>query len=143
MNKNIIKFSLISFFSLVAGYLLSAISFVGRIGIGLFYQQYRFLKVWWKGAFFVFVAWSVIWAIQYMLRKKISVKKSNIVLGISIIMAFAGLFYSYLDFRHTLSHRWLGERFHLGVYLFWIGWIAITISVSMERGMIEKEKDPG
>ncbi|CAA9510987.1 MAG: hypothetical protein AVDCRST_MAG96-2457, partial [uncultured Segetibacter sp.] len=39
----------LAFFSVITGYLLSAISLVGRAGISLFYTQYQFLKTWWQG----------------------------------------------------------------------------------------------
>lgn len=61
------------------------------------------------------------------------------------MIAVAGIYFSYLDFRRTLSHRWLGERFHLGVYLFWVGWIAITIFCALQKqpsaGVDEIESD--
>ena len=128
MNKrDTITFLVLTFFSIVAGYLLSAISWVGRIGIGLFYHEYKFLKVWWKGALIVFVVWMIVWLVQSVLRKKLTASGRNLMHGIFLMLAIAGMYFSFSDFRHTISHRWLGERFHLGVYLFWIVWIGITI----------------
>ena len=46
-----------------------------------------------------------------------------------MLIAVAGLYFSYHDFRNTLSHKLLGEGFHLGVYLFWLGWIGISIGL--------------
>ena len=106
---------------------------VGKAGISLFYTQYQFLKSWWKGALLVFIAWMGVFLIQSILHRRVSKKTSNVVVTVSLIIAIIGMFYSYSDFRNTLSHRWLGERFHLGVYLFWLGWIAITIFVALER----------
>lgn len=123
----------LSFFSIIAGYLLSAISFIGRAGISLFYTQYTFLKTWWKGALLVFIAWIVLFIFQSYVFKKVNRKTLNIVQTALMMIAITGLYFSYSDFRKTLSHRWLGERFHLGVYLFWLGWIAITIFVAMKR----------
>ncbi len=128
MNKrDTITFLVLTFFSIIAGYLLSAISWVGRIGIGLFYHEYKFLKVWWKGALIVFVVWMIVWLVQSVLRKKLTSSARNLMHSIFLMIAIAGLYFSFSDFRHTISHRWLGERFHLGVYLFWIVWIGITI----------------
>ncbi len=130
MNKrDTITFLVLTCFSILAGYLLSAISLVGRIGIGLFYHEYRFLKVWWKGALIAFVVWMIIWIVQSVFRKKLTISGRNLMHSIFLIVAVAGLYFSFSDFRHTISHRWLGERFHLGVYLFWIVWIGITIYV--------------
>lgn len=128
-RKQTITLIATAFFSIISGYLLSAISLVGRVGIGLFYQQYRFLKIWWKGALLVFAVWSFVWIFQLLVRKKINVVRANVLHSIFLILGIVGMYFSYNDFSHTISHRWLGERFHLGVYLFWSGWLALTISV--------------
>lgn len=120
-------FLLIICFSMISGYLLSSISLVGRVGIGLFYHEYKFLKVWWKGGVLVFIVWLLVWWLQVFLKKKIKDSTMRLLHSIFLIIAMAGLFFSYNDFRTTIAHRWLGERFHLGVYLFWIGWIMITV----------------
>lgn len=122
----------LALFSILAGYLLSAISFVGKAGISLFYQQYQFFKIWWKAALLVFSIWIVLFIIQTFLYKKVRKATFTMVSVIFLIAAIAGLFFSYADFRRSLSHRWLGERFHLGIYLFWLGWIAISVFVLSE-----------
>lgn len=128
MNKNNFFFiGSLAIFSMLTGYLLSSISFFGKIGIGLFYHQYKFLKVWWKGSLIVIFIWMVLFIAHELFKKRLS-KGSYVVFStISIVVALFGLYLSYADFRNDLSHRWLGERFHLGVYLFWIGWVAIVI----------------
>lgn len=137
MKRENILVILLAFFSLIAGYLLSAISFVGRASISLFYTQYQFLKTWWKGALLVFIVWIALFIIQSVLYKRASKKTSNIIQTALLIIAIAGLYFSYADFRNTVSHRWLGERFHLGVYLFWLGWIAIIIFLKLQRKPLE------
>lgn len=119
--------------SMIDGYLLSAISLVGRAGINLFYTQYVFLKTWWKGASLVFIVWMILFAIMTLLQKKLTRGASTIVQVVFIMIAVTGLYLSYLDFRNALSHRWLGERFHLGAYLFWLGWIAISVFVLLTK----------
>ena len=132
MTNNIIFRVILTFLALLTGYMLSAISLVGRIGIGLFYHEYRFLKDWWKGALLVYIIWNILFIVHALLRKRMKPSKYTIVSIISITLALIGLFQSFVDFRHTLSHRWLGEPFHLGVYLFWIVWVAIVIYVSWQ-----------
>lgn len=127
--------------SLLAGYLLSAISFVGRTGIDLFYTKYRFLKSWWKGALIVFIVWMLLLAVQTVLEKKVKKATSTIIQWALLTVAIAGLYMSYADFRNSLSHRWLGESFHLGVYLFWLGWIVITIFMLLKKEPL-KEAPP-
>lgn len=111
----------------VAGYVLSKASLVGRVGISLFYRQYKFLKVWWQAGLVVFFVWMLLFFLQGWAQRKLSAKRAKLVQIGTIVVAVAGLYFTYLDFRHTVSHRWLGERFHLGGYLFWIGWIIIGV----------------
>jgi hypothetical protein len=136
LKRNAVFILSLTIFSLLDGYLLSAISFVGRAGISLFYTEYQFLKSWWKGAILVFVVWMILFAIQSYLKRKSGNKKSNLISVVMILIAVAGLFFSYSDFRNSLSHRWLGERFHLGVYLFWLGCIVISIVVLMKKAVV-------
>ena len=143
MKKNLISISILTFLSALTGYLLSSISLVGRIGIGLFYHQYRFLKSWWKGALIVLCIWLLVFGILYLLRKKIKPSASNASMAISVVIALVGLYFTYNDFRHTLSHRWLGERFHLGVYLFWIVWIAISVKIWVMPARVEIGNNEG
>jgi hypothetical protein len=110
----------------VSGYVLSKASFVGRMGITLFYRQYRFLKVWWQAGLLVFTIWMILFFLQGMAQRRWS-SLAKWLHYAAIAVAVAGLYFTYQDFRNTTSHRWLGERFHLGGYLFWIGWIIISV----------------
>jgi hypothetical protein len=89
----------------------------------------------------VFIAWIALFIIQSILYKKAGKKTADIILTISLMTAVAGIYFSYSDFRNTLSHRWLGERFHLGVYLFWLGWIAITIFLAPKRKTVTPQDE--
>lgn len=125
MKRNLFFVLFLLVLSSISGYLLSKASLVGRIGINLFYKQYKFLKVWWQGALTVFTVLLVLFFIHWLINKKFTkAKLAHIVL---LLVAIAGLYFTYLDFRNTATHRWLGERFHLGAYLFWLGWISISI----------------
>ncbi|HVG40305.1 MAG TPA: hypothetical protein VM888_01745, partial [Chitinophagaceae bacterium] len=46
---------------------------------------------------------------------------------LALAVALIGLYLTYRDFRQSLSHRLMGERFHTGAYLFWLGWISIAL----------------
>lgn len=124
---------LLAIFSVIDGYLLSAISFVGKAGISVFYTQYQFLKTWWKGAILVFVVWMFLLAIQSFFNNRVNKATGGILQVALIIVALAALYLSYSDFSNSLSHRWLGERFHLGVYLFWLGWAIISIFLLLRK----------
>jgi len=111
---------------MIIGWTLSKASLVGKVGIHFLHREYAFLNSWWKGALFVWVVWLVLEIIQYRVWKR---NRRNINLTIQttfIFLAVLGLYYTYLDFR-TLSHGLLGDRFHIGGYLFWIGWCVISL----------------
>lgn len=119
--------------SLLAGYLLSKASFVGRAGISLFYQQYSFLKIWWQAGFLVFAVWMLLFFLQRWAVGKLTLSSLRIAYTGGIVFGLVGLYFTYQDFRHSLAHRWLGERFHLGAYLFWIGWILIGVFYLVQK----------
>lgn len=113
----------LGFLSVIAGYLLSKVSLVGRMGMSLFYREYNFLKSWWKGSLLLFIVLLTLFALHVWIQKKLPLATSNKIFMISVVLAVTGLYVSYDDFRHTISHHLLGERFHIGVYLFWLGWV--------------------
>lgn len=117
----------------LSGYLMSKASFIGRLGMTFVYKEYRFLKSWWKGALAVFVVWIVLLIIQTIVQKKLSKQTASIIHVVFILLALAGLYFTYSDFQHTTSHRWLKEKFHLGAYLFWLGWIFISVFCMVQK----------
>jgi hypothetical protein len=119
--------------SVIAGYLLSKASLVGKVGISLFYKQYKFLKVWWQGGLLIFAVWMLLFFLQGWVQRRSSLSRAKLVHTGAIVVALIGLYFTYQDFRNTLSHRFLGERFHLGGYLFWIGWIIISLFYLTEK----------
>lgn len=126
-RPTLVMICLLSTLSLVSGFLLSKASLVGRTGINLFYKEYRFLKVWWQGATLVFVALSVLFFVQGLVHEKMSPVTARVVQVTLLGVGLAGLFITYLDFTNTSAHRLLGEKFHLGAYLFWISWMIISL----------------
>ena len=97
------------------------------------YTEYKFLKTWWKGAVLVFAVWLILLMVQSAVQKRLSRSASNIVQLIFLLAALAGLYFSFTDFRDSISHRWLGTRFHNGVYLFWFGWIVISVYLLIKK----------
>ena len=112
--------------SVMSGYLLSKPSLVGKVGISLFYREYHFLRTWWKGGIVVFAVLMMLYFLQGMLHRRLVKKSAGLLHTGMIITGIIGMYFTYYDFRHTLSHRLLGERFHIGAYLFWIGWIIVS-----------------
>jgi len=112
--------------AVIAGWTLSKATIVGKVGIHVLHREYMFLNSWWKGALLVWSIWVVLEIIQYMVWKRYRRNINLAVQATFIFLAILGLFYTYLDFS-TFSHGLLGERFHIGGYLFWIGWCIISI----------------
>ena len=127
MNKKLISLNAILLpLAIIIGWTLSKASLVGKVGIHFLHREYAFLNSWWKGALFVWVVWLILEIIQYRVWKR---NRRNVNLALQatfIFLAVWGLYYTYLDFR-TLSHGLLGDRFHIGGYLFWIGWCVISV----------------
>lgn len=127
MNKKLITLNaLLVPLAIIIGWTLSKASLVGKVGIHFLHREYAFLNSWWKGALFVWVVWLILEIIQYRIWKR---NRRNVNLALQatfIFLAVLGLYYTYLDFR-KLSHGLLGDRFHIGGYLFWIGWCIISL----------------
>lgn len=117
----------------LSGYLMSKASFIGRLGMTFVYKEYGFLKTWWKGALAVFVVWMILLIIQAIVERKLSKQAAAIIHIIFILLALAGLYFTYSDFQHTTTHRWLKEKFHIGAYLFWLGWIIISVFCMVQK----------
>lgn len=118
---------ILAIMSAVSGYMMSSMSWIGRIGMTMFHKEYSFLKVWWQGALLVFGIWLIIFAGHSIVKKRVSKASALAANLISLIMAIGGLYFTYSDFRNDFSHGIMGEPFHVGFYLFWLGWIGISL----------------
>ncbi len=132
-KKSAIFISILAIMSAITGYMMSSMSWVGRIGMSVFYKEYSFLKVWWKGAILVFAVWLIIFIAHSIVKKRVS--KASALAGnlVSLIIAIGGLYFTYSDFRNDFSHGLMGEPFHIGFYLFWLGWISISLFFLAEK----------
>ena len=138
MKRTSFLLFILAILSAISGYLLSKASLVGKAGISMFYREYQFLKVWWQGALAVFVVLLIFVLIQGAIQRKAARGTANFIHIICILLALAGLYFTYNDFRHDLSHRLLGERFHLGAYLFWVGWMIISMFFLAQRKKVRR-----
>lgn len=125
---------------MLCGYLLSKSSLIGRTGINLFYKEYKFLKLWWQGALVVLLTWALLAVIFFITQRKASKQTFIVICAVMLILGAIGMYFTYYDFRHTLTHRLLGERFHLGAYIFWIVWMLISIYFLLEQKLIHEKK---
>ena len=127
--------------AIIIGWTLSKATIIGKVGIHLLHREYAFLNSWWKGALLVWGVWLVLEIIQYRIWKS-NRRNINLMLQATfILLAVLGLYFTYLDFR-TFSHGLLGDRFHIGGYLFWIGWCMISIYfIRLRNNEIETEEN--
>lgn len=140
-KRNFLLVAVLAGLALLSGYLMSKASLIGRLGMTYVYREYGFLKSWWKGALVVFIIWMVLLILQLIVEKKLSKQRAIIIHVVFILLALVGLYFTYSDFQHTTTHRWLKERFHIGAYIFWLGWIIISMFciVQKKEGIIEEK----
>jgi Na+/melibiose symporter-like transporter len=132
---------------LLSSYLISKISLIGKIGIAVFYKEYKWLRSGWKTFLFLFIAQLLIIGILYFLHRK-RPKKTTVYTAVGILaLAVIGLWFTYNDFLHTYSHRLLKERFHMGFYIFWLGMIGTCVfflvasALGRQRLVVETNED--
>ena len=118
-------------------YLISKISWIGKIGIATVHKEYRLLRSDWKTFLLLFTLQVILILLLGVIRKRPQ-KVTTLVASLLLMLGAFGLFLTFRDFIYTYTHRLLKERFHLGFYLFWIGWIGTCIFFLA----IKDKKDP-
>ncbi len=113
--------------SLLSGNLTAGVSLIGKIGISFFYQQFSFFQSWWQSSLVCLALMLIVGIVLYFIDRSVSGMKRKVVLIACFLFFLAGLYFTFRDFRTDLAHRWLGERFHVGVYLYWIGFGIISL----------------
>lgn len=127
MRRNIFFVLYLAVLSVISGWLMSRMSWIGRVGVNLMHKEYKFLKIWYEGGGVVFIVLLLFFVMQYLAQRKLPHIVAQGVHGLCLTVATIGLWATYSNFRTDLSHNLLRERFHLGAYLFWIGWISICM----------------
>ena len=113
--------------SLLSGWLMAHMSWIGRVGIRWMHREYSFLKVWYKGAAVVFAVLLGLHGIGALAKQYFSNGGARLYFIICLSLAAGGLYFTYLDFRRDFTHHILKENFHLGAYLFWAGWMSSSL----------------
>lgn len=119
--------------SLISAYLIAQMSWLGRIGISLFYTEYAILKSFWKVALILFSVQTLLLIILHTLYAFRKILALKIVSGITSISSLLGLAYAVYDFSETFSHRILKEKFHMGVYVFLVSVFCLSIFYFFSR----------
>ena len=107
--------------SIISSILISKMSFIGKIGVSTFYSQYAVFKTWWKTAFILFIIEFLLLLFLKIFKEKVSITFARILAFLLIIIGSIGAYLTYIDFT-TTSHKMMRFSFHLGFYLFWVGW---------------------
>ncbi len=113
--------------SMGSGYLMSRSSWIGKVGMTFFHKGYNLTKIWWQGAIAVFILQLVFFVLHVFINRRMHSVAAKAIHFLLFAAAAAGLFFTYDDFHHDLSHRLLGRHFHSGFYLIWIGWIVTSV----------------
>lgn len=119
-------------------YLISKISWIGKIGIATVHKEYRLLRSDWKTFLLLFTLQLILILLLSVIRTKRPQRVTTLVASLLLMAGAVGLFLTFRDFIYTYTHRLLKERFHLGFYLFWIGWIGTCVFFLV----LKDEKDP-
>ena len=133
MRRNLPFVIFLALLSALSGVLMSNMSWIGRVGVNLFHKEYRFLKTWYQGGGVVFGVLIFLFLIQWLADRKLAKGTARTVQVVALIAAVCGLWFTYSDFRTDFTHNVLKERFHLGAYLFWIGWLSISLYLLATR----------
>lgn len=130
---------------LLSAYLISKISLIGKIGIAVFYKEYKWMRSGWKTFLIFFTVQLIVIGILFFLHRYRSRKATGYTAVGIMAVALIGLWLTYNDFLHTYTHRLLKERFHMGFYLFWLGmtgscvFFLVLSALSRQRIISEKQ----
>lgn len=113
--------------SAVAAYLISKMSFIGKIGIGLFYKEYAILKSPVETGIVIFTIEMAIVLLLFLVYKIAPKKITNIFATIVMLLTIIGLGFTIYDFTYEFSHKILKTKFHVGFYLVWIGMMVSSL----------------
>jgi hypothetical protein len=113
--------------SSISGFLLTRGSWLERRGMHWFHKEYLFMNTWWEGTTAVFVTLLVLLIIHAIFQRILFAAIGKAMHTILLLAALTGLYLTYYDFHHDFTHKLMGQRFHMGFYLFWLGWIGICI----------------
>lgn len=116
--------------SAVAAYLISKMSFFGKMGISLFYKEYKILKSPVETGLAIFFVEMAVVVLLFVFWRFVSKRSTNILAMVLLLISVIGLAYTIYDFTYEFSHKILKSKFHIGFYLIWIG-IMISCVVYM------------
>lgn len=127
MGKNIFILVLLqALLAVLMSFMISKMSFMGRMGITFLYREYLVLKSPWKTAALIFAIQLFLIVILAFFKYFTPAKIANALALFTILVGLGAAYFTYLDFT-TTSHKYMKSNFHMGVYLFWVAWIFSAI----------------
>lgn len=127
MGKNIFILILIqALLAVLMAFMISKMSFIGRMGITFLYREYLVLKSPWKTALVIFAVQLFLIVILAFFKYFTPAKIANTLAIFTLLIGLGAAYYTYLDFT-TTSHKYMKSNFHTGFYLFWGAWIFSAI----------------
>jgi hypothetical protein len=127
---------LLALLATASGYLMSKVSWVGKVGITFFHKGYNLLKIWWQGAIAVFLVFLVLFLIHDFANRRLPGMTSRLLHIFILLLTITGFYFTYDDFSTDITHRLLGHHFHYGFYLIWVGWIMICLFFTFKKRSI-------
>lgn len=128
--------------SAVSGYLMSQMSWLGRVGINLVHREYQFLKVWWQGGLAVFLFLLVLFFLHVVIQRSLPRLAASLMHIMLMGCAAAMFYFTYRDFGDEFTHHLLRQRFHIGAYLPSFGWFLTGLFFLTERVKPVQTKSP-
>ncbi len=143
MKRTILFLLFLAGLAIASGYLMSQMSWIGRLGINLVHKEYKFLKYWWQGAAVVYGVLLLLFVIQSVVHRAAHIAVARIIHFLFLVGAAGGFYLTQQDFSDDFSHHLLKQRFHIGAYLFWVGWACICVFFLFTAGKRKLPKDAG
>ena len=137
MKRTILFLLFLAMLSALSGFLMSHMSWIGRVGINLMHQEYKFLKVWWQGGLVVYAVLLVLFVLHAIFDRVLPFIGAKLLHGLLFIAAIGGFYYTYSDFSDDFTHRILKNVFHVGAYLFWVGWMMTCIFFLVKKRKVK------
>jgi len=129
--------------STISGVFLSQMSFIGKVGISVAYQEYGIFKIWWKTAVLLFIIQLALLLVLWLVKRLLSRRLALAAFLLFLLFGLVGAYFTYLDFT-TTTHRLMKMNFHTGVYLFWGTWVLVCLyfmAVPLKKRRIETRID--
>lgn len=126
MKNKIILILVQALLSTISGIMIANMSFVGKVGIGLFYTQYHLFKIWWQTALLLFSIQVVLVLLLSLIQAYSKIFIAKTIALVVLLLSGWGGYLTYKDFT-TTSHRYMSSSFHFGFYIFWTSVAATAV----------------